>query len=130
MTPRQKRYCVNIPPQPWRRPQLCNTRFFNDQKSSRLAFGLYLAQQMDEDPLFDMPVHLDVTFYMPLPKSKYLRKPGQYHVITPDIDNLTKFCLDALKDVVITDDRIISSLSARKIYDRNPRTEFIITELV
>ena len=40
-----------------------------------------------------------------------------------------KFILDAIKDVLIKDDRQVASISARKLYDKEPRTIITITEI-
>lgn len=48
----------------------------------------------------------------------------------PDIDNLMKFVLDAAKDILYDDDRIVCILQGTKLYDLNPRVELTVTELV
>lgn len=125
---RSKSYCINLPPIPWQRPRLNGKRFFDGQQQDKVSFGLYLAQQHGNDPLFDCPLHLDVTFFMPYP-SKGIRKYGLYHVNRSDLDNLIKFLLDLSHDILFKDDKIICSMIAKKIYDRKPRTEFTLTEL-
>ena len=52
-------------------------------------------------------------------------------MFAPDLSNLIKLLEDAIVDtkVVLTDDRIISKIIAKKVYDDNPRTEFILREL-
>lgn len=123
---RRKVYCVNVPPIAWKRAARNGKRVYDAQARDKVSFGLYLGQQHNEESLFDMPIHVEITFYMPISKSSKGSK--FYHSSPPDLDNLTKFCLDAIKDVLITDDRIICSLFAEKVYDENPRTELIITE--
>lgn len=126
---RSKSYCVNLRPLPWQRPYLNERTLFDNQKREKLAFGIYLAQQHNDEPLFGRPIIMELTFYMAIPKSLPKRKGGLYHSNRPDLDNLCKFVLDAMKEVVITDDKIICDLHARKVYDKVPRTEIIIKEV-
>jgi|ERR1700761_4119439 len=127
---RTKSYCIKLSPIPWKRPSLNGNRFYDAQAKDKLAFGLFLAKQHNDEPLFDTAVHLDIIFYMRIPKKGTARLPNAPHYIKPDLDNLCKFLLDAIKDVIILDDRIICSLSAKKVYDKVPRTELVITEVV
>lgn len=77
-------------------------------------------------------INVSVTFYMSRPKSHH--RTGKYshllksnapkvHVSKPDIDNLSKFIMDALQGILWEDDCHIVSLEARKEYSSNPRTE-------
>lgn len=124
---KKKKYSVPLSPIPWKRPGVSENGFFDAQKREKLAFSLYLEQQHKEAPLFSSPISLDVVFYMKIPLKNKSRQG--VHFIKPDIDNLCKFLLDSIVGTLITDDRIIWSLSAKKIYDSNPRTEFVITTL-
>lgn len=130
MEMRSKSYCIKINPIAWKRPRLSGNRFYDAQARDKVSFGLYLNQQHANEPLFDKAIRMEIVFYMPIPKTVKNRKPSSYHSGTPDLDNLCKFLLDAIKDVLIVDDRIICSLSAKKVYDKEPRTELIITEVV
>lgn len=126
---RNKSYVIDINPIPWQRARINGNRFYDAQKQDKNSFGLFLLNQHNNEPLFDKPVHLDVIFYMPIPKSITQRKSSRYHSTFPDLDNLCKFLLDAIKDILIIDDRIICSLSAKKIYDKHARTEVLIKEI-
>lgn len=127
---RSKEYIINIAPIPWKRPRLKHKTFFDSQTQDKLFFGLHLNKQHGDDPKFDNPVHVDATFYMPIPKTLHKRKRTQWVSTFPDIDNLQKFIFDTLTQTGIwKDDCIVSSLVARKIYDKEPRTHIIITEL-
>ena len=75
------------------------------------------------------PVALDITFFMPIPKSLSKKKQDllldQYHTIRPDLDNLIKFTLDTFsKSILILDDSLIYSINSKKIYSFRPKTEF------
>lgn len=127
---RIKTYYIPIAPMPWKRPARNGKKMYDAQAKDKVNFGIYLNQQHNDEPLFDCPIHLDINFYMPIPKSVSLRKQVPYHSSTPDIDNLLKFCLDTMTDVVIIDDRIICSITAKKVYDKEPRIELTITEAI
>lgn len=89
-----------------------------------------LVRQHNNDPYLDGPLQLDVTFYMPIPKTRLKTiKIGQPHISKSDLDNLIKWCCDLCTNIVYHDDAIISVINAKKIYDTNPRTEFYFTQL-
>lgn len=73
---------------------------------------------------------MEIAFFMPIPKSKSIKLKGEYHHIRPDLSNLIKMVEDIAQSIVYHDDCIISSISAKKTYDLNPRTEFSFTKLV
>ncbi|HEY5267753.1 MAG TPA: RusA family crossover junction endodeoxyribonuclease [Candidatus Saccharimonadales bacterium] len=106
-----------------------SNRSYDNQTRDKVSFGLYLAQQHNDEPFFDKPIHLDVTFYMPIPNPIKERSNSVYHATAPFLDNLYRFLVDAIKDIVIADDRVICSLSVKKVYDKEPRTEIVITEV-
>jgi Holliday junction resolvase RusA-like endonuclease len=65
-----------------------------------------------------VPVHLEVTFFMPIPKgiaiSRYEFMP---HVKKPDTDNLLKAVMDSLTNAGIwKDDALVFDVTARKYY--------------
>ena len=69
---------------------------------------------------------------MPIPKSnkkKLATYGGTYHHIKPDLSNMLKFTEDVAQSIIYADDCIIAEISAKKIYDHNPRTEFFFTQL-
>lgn len=123
----KKTYVINIPPIAWKRAGKNGKKFYDQQSHEKIAFGLYLAQQHGDLPLFSVPLMVEMTFYIAPPKTVKKRTP--YVASYPDIDNLMKFVLDAAKDVMI-DDRLVCILQGTKLYDMNPRTEITITELL
>lgn len=126
---RSKAYCIKVIPISWQRIVRSNNRFYDSQTRDRVVFGLSLGQQHNEEPLFLKPIHMDVTFYMPIPKPIKDRQPSVHHSVSPSIDCLYRFFIDAIKDILITDVRVICSLSMKKVYDKEPRTELVITEV-
>lgn len=126
---RSKAYCIKITPIAWQRALRNGNRSYDLQTKDKVSFGLYLDQQHADEPFFEKPIHIDVTFYMPIPKPLKERTSSLYNAGTPYLENLWKFLLDAMKDILILDDRVICSLSMKKVYDKEPRTELIITEV-
>lgn len=106
-------------------------RVYNSQRNSMNAAAIYLQSQHNNQPMFEGPIHLDVTFYFAYPSSmaKSKRKPGTYKSTKCDLSNLVKFIEDIAIDVLYKDDAIIASISAKKVYDSIPRTEFTIQSL-
>lgn len=126
---RSKKYCINITPIAWQRLVRNGNRSYDAQTRDKVNFGLYLSQQHNDEPFFDKPIHMEVIFYMPIPKPIKERTNSYFHIAPPYMENLYRFLLDAIKDILIADDRVICSLSLKKVYDKEPRTEIIITEV-
>lgn len=125
---RRKSYRINLAPIPWQRV-VRREKFYHDSYNRYIvSFELYLDQQHDDEPFFTTPIHIEATFYMPFPLNKTTNI--LFHSNPPSIDNLYKFLLKTMKGIVITDERIICSLSLKKVYDKEPRTELVITEVV
>lgn len=127
---RTKEYIINMAPIPWRRARLRHKAFFDSQLQEKVVFGLHLNKQHGDEPKFDNAVHVDATFYMPIPRTICKRGKSPWVKTFPDIDNLQKFILDTFTQCGIwKDDCIVSSLMAKKVYDKEPRTHIIVTEL-
>ena len=106
---------------------------YNSQKTRQIVDQINLQQQHFGKPFFEGPLYVDIVFYMPIPKNISLNKKqkisGSYHLVRSDIDNLTKYIFDVAQSVLFKNDCSISKITAQKIYDENPRTEFTITVL-
>jgi Holliday junction resolvase RusA-like endonuclease len=92
---------------------------------------LDLAFEKRPDKPLDCPIRLEVTFIFDRPKSHFgtgknkdVLKPNaiNYHIVTPDIDNLCKFIFDSFNGVFWRDDSLICTLLSEKVYSNNPRT--------
>ena len=98
------------------------------------------------EPIFKEDEYLAVTllFRLKRPKSHFVgskpgpgrlrpTSPGRLHTTRTDVDNLAKFVLDSLNDLVYVDDRQIISLHAAKVMDSEGHcegaTEVIIRRL-
>lgn len=86
--------------------------------------------QQRSSKLIDGSISLDVTFFMVIPASMSKNKKdaleGKKHAIKPDLSNLIKYLEDVAQNLIFRDDSAITNITARKIYDKNPRTEFSI----
>jgi len=108
-----------------------NRKVYDSQKNEKLVLGITLLNQHKDRPLYTGPLQLDVTFYMPIAKSRQKQRNvllNTYHVFTPDLSNMIKFIEDIANDILYSDDCLISKINAKKIYGE-PRTEFTITQL-
>lgn len=127
-------YIVPGDPIPLMRPRISYARkMYDAQQSAKLVYGIHVQNQHNDRPLLDGPLHLDVTFFMNMnniPKKHKDAKEGTYHYGRPDADNLIKFVCEIGTSIIYKDDAQVSSICARKIYAREPRTEFSFTRLV
>lgn len=79
-------------------------------------------------------IAVDVTFYMPIPKSGKIKLnnkqikvvEGQAHIFKPDIDNLIKGLFDSLNGIAWADDNQVFEVKSRKVYSEYPGIEFRI----
>jgi len=91
----------------------------------------FIAQIINSRPAMplDCKLVMAFAFYMPLPKSmpkklQNIIRDGQElpHCKKPDLDNMIKFCIDAMNGIIYRDDRSIYKISAVKLYGETPRT--------
>lgn len=113
------------------------THQYDPSSSDKDDFLIVVQKERPQAPI-SSPVKVEIGFYFSRPKSHYRTgkrsnelKDGisDLHTSRPDLDNLCKFCLDALNGVFWKDDSCISYLSAIKAYSENPRTEIYIEVL-
>ena len=126
------RYVIHGDPIPLARSRFAHGRVFDPQKLKKQLWMDELAYQHLTRPFFSGPLHLDIVFYMPIPKlSKKImeRIDGAAHYKRPDLDNMLKFVCDTCNGVLVKDDAAFAIINSRKVYSHQPRTEFIITEL-
>ena len=119
---------------------------YDPSATDKKEMWLQIAKYKPKQPLKG-DISLDVTFYMPRPKSHYRTgkrshvlkaKAPVFHSVRPDIDNLIKMIADIIqgKDRMIIDDSQICALSSIKVYsddldwnNDHPRTEVTIEEV-
>ena len=126
-------YLIDGHPVALKRPRFFDRRIYDPQKAEKLHRGILLKKQHgDRDPYKGI-LHFDIHFFFPFPQDKYKRKSlshQYYHIYKPDLSNLIKLVEDVCVDAeIIKDDSIISSVFSVKLYDDNPRTTFIITNI-
>lgn len=136
------KYVIDGSPVRWQRAGRHGSRYYDSQQKIKVSYGIILTNLHGTRPIHTKPLHLDVVFYFPIPQyAKSLKDPlninprkqskrdGMPMTTTPDLDNCVKFLLDSGNKIIWQDDSIVCSMSIKKVYSENPRTEFIITEL-
>ena len=126
-----KTYVLMGDPTPLMRARLSGKRVYDPQKNLKMKATIDLASQHDNASLLEGPLHLDVTFFMPVAKSMSEKRKqmlyGQYHTFKSDLDNCIKYIGDICNGLIYYDDCSIAKITAKKIYDAHSRTEFTIT---
>lgn len=124
-------YILDCNPVALARGRLSRGTIYDSQKMQKLVHGITLRSQHDNQPLFsNCPLHMHVIFFMEIPHSKRTKKnplSGKPHIFTPDLSNLIKYVEDIATQIIYKDDCLIYSISALKVYDEHPRTEFTLS---
>src|SRR5580692_9444004 len=131
MNLKTRRYIIEGNPIPSPRLRMGNTRMWETQRQNKWEYSGKLRLQHNDEPLFKGPLILDINFYFSPPKTSPKREEqlkGSYHTIKPDLNNLVKFIEDTALGVLFSDDYTIAEIKSKKLYDKTPRTEIIITE--
>ena len=127
---------IEIPgkPVPWSASQN-QGKFHYDPKYKEKKTARIIVSSQYKDELIKEPIHVDFTFYFPIPKSaskkaKALMLSGQkLPTGKPDTTNLQKFYEDCLKDIVIYDDSYVTDVTSRKRYSDTPRIVITIVPI-
>lgn len=126
-------YVIKGDPIALARGRINGKKVYDSQKHLKFMAGIELVRQHDNAPFLTGPLHLDVTFFMAMPqkmnKTTRLKKDGAYHVYVPDLDNLVKFICDVSNGILFDDDSIVASISCKKVYGHEARTEFSLSKL-
>jgi Holliday junction resolvase RusA-like endonuclease len=130
---------ITIPgkPIPLKRHRTTSTgHTYNPQQEEMETTFWVMSYQMPKNTLgqvirpFEGPLKVHFDFFMEIPASTpKLKKPtmvGIPHFKKPDADNMIKFYSDAGNSCIWKDDSQIAILSAKKVYDVNPRTVITI----
>lgn len=97
-----------------------------DKRSFRNLVILELKKlNLQESPFHDKPIEVTLVFGFIKPKTQQKR---QFHTVTPDIDNLAKFVLDACNTLLYRDDSLITDLIASKVYSDSEFVKIIVKE--
>ena len=127
-----KIYTIYGKPVPLKRPRVTKFVTYDEQRDQKQADRTFLREQRGARlAIANGPLEIKLSFFMPIPKSTTKKNPvnGKPHHKRPDLDNLIKYALDVMQPVLIDDDSFISNIIADKLYDKEPRTEIIITRL-
>lgn len=121
-------------PLPWA-VKVSRGRLYNPRGLEKQQVVWQLKPQVNHVAL-SSPVQLDVTFYMPIPKSTSAIRKKQmlngmiWPICKPDRSNMLKFIEDCLQDAeILSNDSIIVDGSTRKIYGLTPKTLIKIVDL-
>lgn len=132
-TKRSGHYTISGAPIPLARPRFSGTVVYDPQKSLRFAKAIELKAQHNHTWQFEGPLHMELIFYMPIAKSlSKIRRTQTNHKVhskKPDLSNLIKFVEDVATDILFTDDSLIASIRAFKLYSNDPRTELSLYEI-
>lgn len=108
-------------------------RMYDSQREAKLHTGILIQSQHKPDICYEGPLHLDVTFFMRIPRKihtkREIEKNFTYHHCRPDLSNLLKFIEDVAQSILFRDDAQICYITSRKVYHQEPRTEFILKEM-
>jgi len=100
---------------------------YDSQKELKCSLGIFINNVHEDRPFYEGPLHLDIVFFMKIPKR--IRTISPFHLFKPDLSNLIKFYEDIATGILYRDDCLISKITASKIYDKNPRTEFTVVTM-
>lgn len=112
-------------PVPWTAPHT-RGKFHYNPKHDEKELAMWQLKTQYRDVPIGGPIHLDFTFFFPIPKSASRIKKKQMlaHLILPtcrpDTTNLQKFYEDCLTGIVITDDALVTDINSRKRYSDKP----------
>jgi Holliday junction resolvase RusA-like endonuclease len=112
------------------RPRFSKFGTYDKQGSVKEFYRLSILNQLPKGfNVLTGPISLILLFELPIPKhtskKKTLTLIGTPHVKKPDIDNLYKM-LDAYNGVLWMDDSQIHTVTMRKMYSENPKTNLIV----
>lgn len=106
---------------------------YNSQSHEMLLKFLEVKKQWGSQPLLTEAIHIDIEFLFKVASSYTETKRrallNSFHVFVPDTDNLIKAALDFMMGVCYNDDKIVASLSARKIWGKEDKTTINIKKL-
>jgi Holliday junction resolvase RusA-like endonuclease len=121
-------YRILHDPVPLARARWNGRRVYDPQMHLKIQLQHDIAVQHGKRPQYTGPLYVDCTFFMPMPQRMQDNSIGKPHIYKPDLDNLVKLLFDVASRILFKDDCSICQLTCRKIYDRNPRTEFTVHE--
>ena len=125
-------------PQAQQRPRMAvgknGTPFcYDKQSASKTVDRFHISNQMHEFGVlrpYTCPIAVHLIFHMGMArKRKEGALKGDSKPTKPDIDNLAKYYLDVMTDLVYEDDRLVTTLHCEKIFSDKAKVEIFITPL-
>lgn len=110
---------------------------YNDQQTEEGKFLLMCINEITEK--FDCAIRMEFEFIFARPKSHFgtgrnasvlKQSAPMHHLSVPDVDNLQKFCCDALNNVAYKDDSQIIEKHGKKRYADHEMEEEAHTVLI
>ena len=95
-------------------------------KRRKMHCTIDLEGQHNDAPLLKGPISIELIFHL---KPKRAQKNAKYHILKPDLTALIYFIGEIAQGTIYSNECTIVNLSAKKIYDGNPRTEISIEEI-
>ena len=122
-------------PRFYRKGNFVGTYKDDKEQTEEGRFLFHISQQFN-GPMFEGALVLVLGFYMPIRNNDIRTKKLKAdmdarlipHTKKPDVDNLEKFVLDALNNIVWRDDRAIIDVRKFKQFSDRPRTEIMVRE--
>ena len=107
---------------------------YDSQKKDKLILRHLITNQLEKcDLLKTNPLKVEMLFYNEMPPSysekKKQKLEGKPDVRHYDIDNVAKFYLDVMNDLVYKDDSQVCELFCKKTYARDSKVEIRIKDL-
>lgn len=128
-------YEIDGIPTPWSAPRFTKKGIFSTHSKRQEQVIWQLKSQFNHETI-TAPIRMNVTFYMPVPKSASKKMRLQmlngvvHHIKKPDRSNLLKFIEDCLERAhIISNDSIIVGGSTNKAYSLVPKTIILLDVL-
>ena len=131
-------FTIHTEPRPQGRPRFSirggRVHVFDPSAKEKKMFMARCLKYKPSKPT-ECAMFVDMNLYFARPKSHYgtgknssilKNSAPEFHVKTPDTDNLVKFIFDALNDIFWKDDAMIMGHKVKKHYASKPRVEVSI----
>lgn len=110
------------------------TRDWDQYRQDKFNFVNSLAAIHDDKPLFQGPLHVEITFYLSVPKSVTRKtqedKRATWHHGRPMLDRMFEFVEKACAGTIYQDSAQICSLVCRKYYSgAQPYTQIVVSPI-
>lgn len=103
-------------------------RIWDATTTFRAKSAIQLETQHGNKPKFEGPLHIDCVFFLEFPGPKHLshKHTGNYHLVKPYMSVLMYFLEHIGIGILFSEGSSIASVTSKKVYDLNARTEFTI----